>query len=129
MKIDHVGLTVEDVDASAAFFVECLGWTVVRRRPSYPAIYLRNGDAVATLWQVANPGDYVAFDRHRNIGLHHLAFSVDSREALDEVHRRASDWPGVIVEFDPEFSGPGPKVHSMIREPGGCRIELAWDPR
>jgi hypothetical protein len=33
------------------------------------------------------------------------------------------------VEFAPEFSGKGPKVHFMIREPGGNRLEFSWDPR
>jgi len=30
-----------------------------------------------------------------------------------------------MIEFAPERSGKGPKVHFMVREPGGTRIEFA----
>jgi hypothetical protein len=40
-----------------------------------------------------------------------------------------SKWPGVVVEFGPEPSGAGPKIHFIVREPSGVRIEFAFDPR
>jgi hypothetical protein len=45
------------------------------------------------------------------------------------LHRRVAAWPNVVVEFDPELSGKGPKIHFMIREPSGVRLEFAYDPR
>jgi hypothetical protein len=33
------------------------------------------------------------------------------------------------VEFAPELSGKGPKIHFIVREPSGIRIEFAFDPR
>jgi hypothetical protein len=33
------------------------------------------------------------------------------------------------VEFAPALSGRGPKIHFIVREPSGIRIELASDPR
>jgi catechol 2,3-dioxygenase-like lactoylglutathione lyase family enzyme len=129
LGIDHVGLTVRDLDASRAFFVECLGWKVVGERPNYPAFFVSDGSCVLTLWRVENPDDHVAFDRRKNVGLHHLALKVSDRAALDAVHRAVAAWPGVVIEFPPEPSGKGPKFHMMIREPSGNRIEFAWDPR
>jgi catechol 2,3-dioxygenase-like lactoylglutathione lyase family enzyme len=126
---DHVGLTVKDLDASRAFFVDCLGWKVVGGRPEYPAAYVSDGGAVLTLWRVENPAAFTEFNRRSNVGLHHLALKVPSREALDELHPRVAAWPGVLVEFAPQLSGAGPKVHMMLLEPGGNRIEFAWDPR
>lgn len=128
MDIDHVGLTVSDLGASTAFFVECLGWRVIRERPEYPAAYLARDDASITLWEVEDRHSHVPFDRRANVGLHHLALRLQSRAELERVHQRASEWPGVEVEFAPEASGAGPKMHSMIREPGGCRIEFVWRP-
>jgi hypothetical protein len=32
-------------------------------------------------------------------------------------------------EFAPELSGKGPKIHFMVREPSGIRLEFAYDPR
>lgn len=90
---------------------------------------MSDDNSVLTLWQVSEPDDCVAFDRHKNIGLHHLALKVVDEASLNSLFEAVRDWPGVEVEFSPEFSGAGPKVHAMIREPGGLRIEFAYDPR
>jgi catechol 2,3-dioxygenase-like lactoylglutathione lyase family enzyme len=127
--IDHVGLTVRDLSATRAFFVECLGWSVVGERPAYPAAFVSDGTSVLTLWQVDDPPHCVEFDRRKNIGLHHLAIKVRDRATLDVIYSKVAAWPGVVIEFAPEPSGNGPKIHLMIREPGGNRLEFAWDPR
>ena len=57
------------------------------------------------------------------------ALKVASRGQLDELFTAIKDWPGVDVEFAPEPSGGGPKIHAMIYEPGGNRIEFSYDPR
>ncbi|WP_214646777.1 VOC family protein [Ruegeria lacuscaerulensis] len=128
LGIDHLGLTVSDLEATKAFFVEALGWDVVGGRPEYPSAFISNGSAVLTLWQQKGE-DQHGFDRHANVGLHHVAFKIPSRESLDVVFAAVKDWPGVQVEFAPEPSGAGPKIHFMIQEPGGNRIEFAYDPR
>ena len=78
-----------------------------------------------TLWQVEDLEKCVPFDRRRYVGLHHLALKVVDREALDALHTRVAAWPDTVIEFAPERSGKGPKVHFMVREPGGTRIEFA----
>jgi hypothetical protein len=65
-----------------------------------------------------------AVDRRGNIGLHHLALKVVDRSVLEALHARVAAWPGTVIEFAPERSGKGPKVHFMLREPGGTRIEF-----
>lgn len=127
--IDHVGLTVSTLAASVDFFVNGLGWSDKGGKPEYPAAFVSDGRLLLTLWQVADPAQHIAFDRRANVGLHHLALKVESSEALDVAFSRIRTWPGVQVEFGPEFSGKGPKRHFMIMEPGGNRIEFAWDPR
>jgi catechol 2,3-dioxygenase-like lactoylglutathione lyase family enzyme len=127
--VDHVGLSVGDLGRSRAFFIDCLGWSLVGERADYPAAFVSDGTTRLTLWQVAEPGAAIAFDRRRNIGLHHLALRVKSREQLQALHARVASWDGVVIEFAPEPSAGGPRWHSMIREPGGCRLEFVWDPR
>jgi catechol 2,3-dioxygenase-like lactoylglutathione lyase family enzyme len=127
--IDHVGLSVGDLSASLNFFVECLGWRPLGENTSYPAAFVTDGSTRITLWRVSDPADFVPFDRHRNIGLHHLALRILTLDELHAAFAAACAWPGVQVELAPELSGKGPKVHAMIREPGGNRIELSWDPR
>ena len=75
------------------------------------------------------PDQAVAFDRRTNVGLHHLALAVADRAGLDALYERVASWPGVVVEFAPELSGKGPKIHFIVREPSGIRIEFAFDPR
>jgi catechol 2,3-dioxygenase-like lactoylglutathione lyase family enzyme len=126
--IDHVGLTVSDLESSRRFFVECLGWQVVGENQTYPAVFVSDGVTRLTLWRVATPDQHVAFDRRNNIGLHHLALKIADLAALEALYARASAWPGVVVEFAPEPVGEGPRVHCMVREPGGVRIELVCTP-
>ena len=126
--VDHVGLTVVDLEASRAFFMDTLGFTLLARDADYPAVFLTNGDIIVTLWRVEDVVDAVAFDRKRNVGLHHLAFKVDSFEALDALHERLKTTAGVRIEFTPEPLSGGPTKHMMIREPSGNRLEFIHRP-
>ena len=127
--VDHVGLSVRDLESTCRFFCDCLGWRVVGERPEYPAAFVSDGQLIVTLWRVEAPDRAVAFDRRANVGLHHLALAVADRAGLDALYESVANWPGVIVEFAPELSGTGPKIHFIVREPGGIRIEFAFDPR
>ncbi len=127
--VDHIGLTVSDLAASTQFFTQCLGWRKFGENRDYPAAYVTDGSAKVTLWQVTNTAEFRPFDRKHHVGLHHLALKVGSLEDLHALFATARDWNGVQVEFAPEFSGAGPKVHAMLIEPGGTRLELSFDPR
>ena len=128
LGIDHLGLTVRDLDTTVAFFTDCLGWTVVGGKPDYPSQYVTDGTSVLTLWQVQTENP-VAFDRKTNLGLHHVSFKIATEEKLNALYETVEDWPGIVVECSPEFSGSGPKVHFFVAEPGGLRLEFAYDPR
>ena len=101
----------------------------ILQRPEYPAAFVSDGQQIVTLWRVEAPDHAVAFDRRTNVGLHHLALAVADRTGLDALYERVASWPGVVVEFAPELSGKGPKIHFIVREPSGIRIEFAFDPR
>jgi catechol 2,3-dioxygenase-like lactoylglutathione lyase family enzyme len=126
--IDHVGLTVLDLETTKRFFCDCLGWAVVGGNPNYPAAFVSDGHVVLTLWQVQNPDECARFDRKSNLGLHHIAIKVPSMDDLQALFDRVAAWPGVKVEFAPELLGQGPKTHFMMSEPGGIRIEFACNP-
>lgn len=127
--VDHLGLSVLDLASTRAFFCDCLGWRVVGERPDYPAAFVSDGHGLLTLWQVEAPDRAVPFDRRANVGLHHLALAVADLAGLEALYARIAAWPGVVVEFAPQPLGKGPKIHFMIREPSGLRIEFACDPR
>jgi len=127
--VDHVGLTVSDLAATRTFFTDCLGWTLLGENPGYPAAFVTDGTTRVTLWQVKDPAGHVPFDRHWNVGLHHLALRVPDMPALEAIHARVAIWPGAEVEFAPERNGAGPKIHCMVREPGGTRLEFTCIPQ
>lgn len=123
--INHIGLTVRDLDASADFFVSALGWRRAGGVADYPAIFVTDGELFVTLWRASDPATAIPFDRKNNVGLHHLALTVPDIETLDALHAKLQSWPGVVIEFAPEPNGGGPTIHMIVREPSGNRIEFA----
>jgi len=128
LGMNHVGLTVSNLDKSVAFFTETLDWDEVGGYPDYPSKFVTDGEIFLTLWQATDPDNAIAFDRKNNVGLHHLAFTVKSRAALDVLYARFVATDGVVIEFSPEPNGGGPTIHMMIREPSGNRLEFAYNP-
>lgn len=126
--INHLGLAVIDLAASQKFFTDTLGFDLVGTDDEYPSAFVANSENFITLWQVSDTDTAVRFDRKNNVGLHHVAFSIDSFEALDALYQTLLMTPGVIIEFSPETLSNGPTKHMMIREPSGNRIEFIHRP-
>ncbi|SLN51965.1 VOC family protein [Pseudooctadecabacter jejudonensis] len=125
--LNHLGLTVRDLDQTTSFFVDVLGWDVTARDASYPRTTVTDGVLRLTLWQVQT--DQAApFDRKGVLGLHHLALQVPDMNTLTSLADVLTKTKGVVVEFMPEPMGAGPRVHMMFAEPGGLRIELLYNP-
>ncbi|MBH0076214.1 VOC family protein [Pseudoalteromonas sp. SWYJ118] len=122
--VDHLGLTVSNLDSSKVFFTDVLGFKVLGNDPTYPAYFLSNNKITITLWRVKNDDKRVEFNRAENVGLHHLALSVESIKKLSELHTHLKMQNNIIIEFAPENLGKGPTQHMMIREPSGNRIEF-----
>lgn len=122
----HIGLSVRDLCVARDFFVEALGWSLVRDVPDYPAAFVSDGSILLTLWQVEDPAAATAFNRRSNVGLHHLALGVADDAALTEVFERVQTYPGTHIEFPPESIADGAKTrHFICAMPGGIRVEFA----
>ena len=124
--LNHLGLSVSDLDQSVDFFVNCLGWEESGRDDSYPRSAVGDGMIRLTLWQVDKNFDVNAFHFRQNVGLHHFALELATEDELNAVAARVSNWPGVEIEFMPELLGDGPRKHMIFFEPGGIRIEFIW---
>jgi lactoylglutathione lyase len=124
--LSHLGLTVSNLDQTTNFFIDTLGWKLAGEKPAYPAKFVTDGKMFITLWQLSNLDAVVSFDRKNNVGLHHLALSVASKENLDTLHERFKTVDDLVIEFGPEFNGQGPTTHMMIREPSGNLIEFTY---
>ncbi len=123
--VHHIGLTVENLAPPLAFFVHALRFRQVGEDTGYPAVFLSDGTFVLTLWQATTAEPAVAFDRKRNVGLHHLALQVADKAALENVFERLKNWPDVTMEFEPMPPGQGSASHHFICFiPGGIRLEF-----
>jgi len=126
--LSHLGLTVSKLEQTTLFFTETLGWKLAGEKPQYPAKFVTDGKMFVTLWQVVNSESAIDFDRKNNVGLHHLALAVASKENLDLLYERFKTVKDLEIEFAPELNGQGPTIHMMIREPSGNRIEFTYRP-
>jgi len=124
--LNHLGLAVRDLEKTTAFFTDLLGWQETGRDPSYPRTAVSDGAVRLTLWQVDKALATEAFDRRKNVGLHHLALEVACEADLNALAEKMANTPDVSIEFMPELLGAGPRKHMMCHEPGGIRIEFIW---
>lgn len=135
-KIQHVDLAVADVERSLSFYrmlLEPLGLTEYDRGPTYrgteEVIYLRFGRSYLGL-RPADGGTY----QHYDVGLEHLAFQVDTREEVDEAHRRCVS-AGTTIQSPPEQHYTDPELENYEEDyysffafdPDGIRIEVVYD--
>jgi catechol 2,3-dioxygenase-like lactoylglutathione lyase family enzyme len=125
--INHLGLSVRDLEASKSFFVDVLGWSESGYDPEYPRTAVSDGSLKLTLWQVDASIKGEPFNRRKNVGLHHLAIQVASEEKLGELYTKIAERPDCNIEFSPELLSGGPRKHMMFAEPSGLRIELIWN--
>ena len=120
----HVALTVSDRDAAAAWYAEVLGFQELFREEGEQrrACVMRFTPGGHSVGLVEHAGNDAAFDATRT-GLDHLAFSVATREQLDE-------WSARLDAAGVEHSGvidipPGAILN--FRDPDGIALALFWD--
>jgi glyoxylase I family protein len=129
--IHHVGLTVRDVDVSAAWYGEVLGFHRVgeftapdgaRRK-----VFLQHEGLRARLGLTQHgDGPREPFDESR-AGLDHLAFAISSREELDAWAQRFSELAVVHSPVASSNTIPGAAV-LVFRDPDNIQLELFFDP-
>jgi lactoylglutathione lyase len=124
--LNHLGLSVYNLDQTVAFFVDCLGWQESGRDDSYPRSAVSDGTLRLTLWQIDHSLEVNSFQFRKNVGLHHFALEIGTEVELNMLAQNIQDYPGVTIEFMPELLGTGPRKHMMFNEPGGIRIEIIW---
>jgi glyoxylase I family protein len=129
--VHHFGLTVRDLDASAAWYERVLGF---HRAGAFddPAgarhkVFLRH-DALATRLGLVQhrAGDDSLFDETR-VGLDHFAFAVDTLEDLQAWAEHLDGFAVVHSAIAPSNSIPGAHV-LVFRDPDNIQLELYFDP-
>lgn len=122
--IHHIDLSVPDLNAATLFFIEALGFELVGEKPEYPATFVSDGTVMLSLWRVKDPEKASPFNRHTNIGLHHLALGLASSNELDKLYGEFEKREDVVIEFKPEPLAGSTFRHMMCGIPGNIRLEL-----
>jgi catechol 2,3-dioxygenase-like lactoylglutathione lyase family enzyme len=124
--IDHVGLSVTDLDTSTDFYCNVLGAQVVfgaHDADSFRRVVVRLGSSLMDINQFTG-NDGTRFDVTRT-GLDHLAFTAASPEALE-------DWASWLDANRVARSAirdiPGPIVGAMFDfvDPDGIQLEFIF---
>jgi glyoxylase I family protein len=127
--IQHLGLTVSDVAASEAWYAKVLGLVRAFVEPH------ASGDGYAVVMTRPNSALFFGLDHHPDAdqkrfsplrtGLDHVAFGLDSREAIDEWIYWL-DTLGVEHEALVEVAEPVPHAMVVLHDPDGIPVELFW---
>ena len=111
MKLNHLNLTVTDVRAASGFLETYFGLRSTGGNAGMGFLTDDGGAFVLSLTKaskVVYPGSF------------HIGFFVDSREAVDDVHRRLKD-DGFDV---PSPEDTGHSYGFYVEAPGGFTVEL-----
>ncbi len=124
--INHISLTVGDLDRSFAFYdplMRFLGYQVSERGPDY-----REWLGPAGWFILRQMRNDVPHDRYAR-GLHHLAWSADSREQVDAFHRLLVAQGATILDAAQPFPQYSTGYYAVFFEdPDGLKLELAHTP-
>ena len=128
--IHHVDLAVADVERSLAFYralLGPLGWVEELRYPTYrgteEVVYLVKEPSTGNDGLGLRPADEGGY-RYYSVGIEHLAFEVDTREEVEDAHRRAVEM-NANIHFPPEEDRDIEGYYAFfVFDPDGIRVEV-----
>jgi glyoxylase I family protein len=124
--IHHVDLTVRDLRAAIAFYDAVMPLLGFRRTKDVPEGPIYAGAAVEI--GLAEARSQAAHDRYA-AGLHHLAFSAPTREAVDAVHAQLADLGVRVLDAPAEYPQYAPGYYAVFfADPDGLKLEYVFTP-
>lgn len=125
MRIEHIALYVNDLDAARDFFIRYLGAVsndgYHNAKTGFRSYFLRFEDG-AHLEIMKKPGVFARTSFEEQMGYAHIAFSVGSKEKVDDLTGRLKT-DGYEVVSGPRTTGDG-YYESCIISIENNRIEL-----
>ncbi len=126
MRIAHVALWTADLDASAAFWSRHFGATVgdeyvSRNRPGFRSRFARLGDGGAIELMTGPWVEDGPIDARERAGWVHVAVSLGSEAAVDDLARRLAAEEALISP--PRRTGDG-YYEAVAKTPEGALVEI-----
>lgn len=114
-NIDHLGLTVSNLEKSIQFFKELFDFETIEKIANSKQAFIRVGDIVLGLYEIEG---YKCPEGLKN----HISFYIDEEDfedAVEELNERE-----VPIVFGPENLRKGQSV--VFLDPDGNQIELCY---
>ena len=125
--IHHVDLTVSDLARATAFYDRVLPLLGFRRSANVPEGPIWAGAQLEIGLVAAR--SRAAHDRTAP-GLHHLAFTAPSREAVAAAHRELVALGVTILDAPADYPQYAPGYHAVFfADPDGLKLEYVFTPR
>lgn len=130
--IDHISLTVSDLQRALPFYTRVLSFQGYQLAHSNDKIAIwrsAGGGPGFNLWQ-ARPE--LADHAHRLYapGYHHLAFAADSRSQVDGLFELLQDGAFTVLDPPRAYEHYAPGYYAVyFADPDGLKYELAHVPR
>jgi len=133
--IDHIDVVVSSLERSLEFYRGFLNWlgyvieSEIQGERGERVVYLNpvGGGGSLGLREARSDAHPTPYDRY-GVGVHHIAFAVSSRRAVDECARWLGDG-GATIESAPREYGYSPGYYAVFfHDPDGIKIELVHQP-
>jgi catechol 2,3-dioxygenase-like lactoylglutathione lyase family enzyme len=128
--VHHICITVNDLAISEPFYdklTEALGFTK-RAVPEQRTVFYSSPDVTVIISGARPENKGAVFDRFR-VGLHHLAFRVESRAEVDSVSKLLSRGGATILDAPAEYPHYVPGYYAAyFADPDGIKLEVVTTP-
>lgn len=128
--LNHLGLTVSDRDKSEPFYdaiLQFMGYQQVEKNEHI--IMWWSKDAGAIVISAANPDSPNKVHDRYSPGLHHFAFSADSREQVDNLYKLILEINATVLDSPAEYNQYAPGYYAVFfADPDGIKLELVHMP-
>ncbi len=123
-RLGHVLLRVADIERSKAFYTKTLGFEVVEEDPEHGGVFMSLGEHGHTLdlFEAENPQRSEPLSPSR-VGVHHIAFMVDSEKALKDAYFTLQDQGIEVVRAIDHVS----QKSIYFNDPDGNRLEIYYE--
>lgn len=119
--VDHVAITVKDMNRSIEFYTEKLGFTITRssETPSMKTVFVGKGQVQLELFALKKgSAKSVPELQQDEIGIKHIAFNVTDLDTLIKKFKEK----GII--FISEIRQAGTRRHIFFKDPDGTTLQL-----
>lgn len=125
--VHHIDLTVSDLARSRPFYEAVLGFLGYRRSADHDngSDWDRVGEPFHSIGILKARGDGAerTHDRY-SPGLHHLAWTSDSREDVDRLHALLLEIGATILDAPADYPRYGPDYYAIFfADPDGLKLE------